>query len=93
MVNKRPVLDARFDLVFLDASKEYDDVRWDWGFYKQYRKDGGIMALHDIDGLRGCEGAEALWHELSRTPTGRMRKYYHEIIAESRSAGIGWYQK
>jgi len=91
LVNERPFLDARFDLIFLDASKTKEDALADWNFFGDY---GRIVAMHDIDGLRGCEGVAEAWELLSRTTTGRMRKWFHEVIEESvYSAGIGWYAK
>src|SRR5574342_706958 len=45
-----------FDLVFIDGNHEYQMVRGDYKWYKEYAKKA--IAFHDIAGLRECEGVK-----------------------------------
>ena len=73
---------------FIDASHTYESVKAD---YWHYRRFGRIVALHDIAGLRACEGVARFWREISRTKSGRMRRGFYEVIADTdQRSGIGW---
>lgn len=88
MSNERPVFDRMFDLVFIDGNHEYDSVVADYEHYKPCA--GKVIAFHDIAGLRQCEGAAKFWRELAYSK-GKLRKAYHEAIADGDSrSGIGW---
>ncbi len=82
----------QFDLVLIDADHTYDSVSYDYQLYAPLAKK--VVALHDICGLRDCEGAAAFWRELAYTKTGKLRKGFHEAVADGegeRRAGIGWH--
>lgn len=82
------VKDQRFDLVIIDADHHYEAVKRD---YELYAPLGHVVMLHDIAGLRACEGARQFWEEVSVYKTGKKRKNCHEIIEPGeRGAGIGW---
>lgn len=82
------VKDAHFDLVIIDADHHYEAVKRD---YELYAPLGHVVMLHDINGLRDCEGAKRFWEEISVYKTGKKRKNCHEVIEPGeQGAGIGW---
>lgn|SRR5574341_270854 len=84
-----PILkEASYDLVIIDADHTYEAIKRD---YEWYADKGRIVMLHDIAGLRDCDGVAQFWREISRTKAGKLRKGFHEVIAEDEyRAGIGW---
>lgn len=53
------------DILFIDGSHEYEDVKADfYGFYPHVKK-GGIIAIHDIKGK--WEGVIRFWDELKKS--------------------------
>lgn len=86
---RKAEFDETFDLVFLDGDKTYEGMKEAYQTYLPYASK--IIALHDIAGLRGCEGVARFWNEISKTRTGRMRTMFHQMVAdEDTKAGIGW---
>lgn len=75
-----------YDLVIVDASHDYDNVKRDFEMY--YPLAGKIIATHDIAGDRNCDGARVYWQEFKESYTGNG---LHEAIAQGRNrAGLGW---
>lgn len=86
------ILVDSFDLVIIDANHSYEAVMRDYELYAPLAS--RAIMLHDIAGLRDCEGVANFWKEIAYTKKGNLRKGYHEIIADSRErAGIGWIEK
>lgn len=84
------VAGQKFDLVLIDADHAYDAVAYDYSLYAPLASK--VVALHDICGLRDCEGVALFWHELAYTKAGKLRKGFHEAIADGdQRAGIGWH--
>lgn len=81
--------DQIFDVAFIDSEHSYECAKRHYEYYGGY---ASRVALHDIAGLRACEGVAQFWREIARTPKRKqLRKRFHEIIADSpRRAGIGW---
>ena len=74
----------RFDVVLLDADHSYDAVKRDWRTFAGHADI--CVAVHDIAGLRHCEGAAQFWGEVSGGPG------WHSVVADgSRAAGLGWW--
>lgn len=72
-----------YDLVLIDASHTYDDVKAD---HEHYAHMGRIVALHDIGpGRKCCEGVARYWNEI------KDQYDTHETIGTHKGAGIGWY--
>lgn len=78
-----PTIDQRFDLVFIDGDHSYDAVKFD---FHMYTKVAGMIAFHDIAGLRGCEGSAKFWDEL----THDVGQFCYAVIASEKQSGIGW---
>ena len=53
--------DKPIDVLFIDGSHEYEDVKADFEIFYPYVKTGGIIAFHDIKGK--WEGAIRFWNE------------------------------
>jgi hypothetical protein len=81
--------DMIFDVVLIDSDHEYYSTKRQWEYYGSF---ANRVALHDIAGLRACEGVKRLWEAIARTPKRKqLRKRFHEIIDDSpQRAGIGW---
>lgn len=78
-----------FDLVIIDADHSYTEVLMDYVHYGAYARKA--LMFHDIEGLRGCEGAHDFWRALAYNGGFTIRAKFHEIIAEGeRRVGIGW---
>jgi hypothetical protein len=69
-----------FDLIFIDASHDYEGVKKDFEIYGGL---GKIIAFHDICGLRDCEGSKKVWEEVKQS-----RKVI-EFIDAGLPVGIG----
>ena len=92
---------AQYDLVLIDASHTYDDVKHDAGMWRPNAEK--VVAFHDIAGLRDCEGVAKYWTELAgkgdRTAIDHygdgaawfVKPGYYEMIAHSdQRGGIGY---
>lgn len=78
-----------FDLVLIDANHAYESVRADWEHYAPFASKA--IALHDIAGLRDCEGVAQFWYELAYQGDDTLHDGYYEVIAEGDTrGGIGW---
>lgn len=89
---ERKAFVKRFDLVIIDAAKDYNSAETDWIHYGAMATKA--VALCGIAGLRGAEGVETFWKELAYTKAGKLKKGYHEAIADDeRRSGIGWLVK
>lgn len=85
----KPIFNESFDLVFIDAKPTYEAVKENWEYYKHFASK--VIAVHDIAGLRDCEGAAQFWKEIAYTKGGTLRKGFDEIIEDGETAGgIGW---
>jgi predicted O-methyltransferase YrrM len=72
------------DFLFIDGSHMLEDVTKDWATYSTLVRPGGIVALHDIIGLREDMQVEPLFEQLIQIVP------HHEIIKETlQSTGIG----
>ena len=84
-----PVFERTFDLVFIDANHAYDEVTFDWEYYHKYA--AKVIALHDIAGLRECEGVAQFWYELAYQGADSLHEGFYEAIDDSEQrGGIGW---
>jgi len=54
-----------YDLIFVDASHEYKDVKKDLNNYSRMLSDSGILVVHDIHGLEHT-GVNKAWNEFRR---------------------------
>jgi len=82
------IVEGQYDVVFLDGPHNYEGVACG---YEHYRDCSKIVAIHDIEGLRGCPGVRQFWQQVSRTKTGRMRRGFCETIDVGIGrVGIGW---
>ena len=54
-----------YDLIFVDASHEYKDVKKDLNNYSRMLSDSGILVVHDIHGLE-YTGVNNAWNEFRR---------------------------
>lgn len=80
---------GQFDLVLIDANHTYESVKADWTHYAPFASKA--IALHDIAGLRDCDGVAQFWREIAYTAKGNLRKGFHEIMEDSdQRGGIGW---
>ena len=57
---------APYDLIFVDASHEYKDVKKDLNNYSKLLKSGGILIAHDIDSLE-YNGVKKAWNEFKKS--------------------------
>jgi len=55
-----------YDLIFVDASHEYNDVKKDLKNYSKLLKSGGILIAHDIRS-RDYTGVKKAWDEFKKT--------------------------
>lgn len=87
---EKPIFEpGQFDLVLIDANHAYESVRADWEHYAPFASK--VIALHDIAGLRDCEGVAQFWYELAYQGDDTLRDGYYEVIAEGdMRGGIGW---
>lgn len=82
---------GEYDLVIIDASHDYESASRD---YANYAPMGRIVMLHDIAGLRDCEGVEKFWNEIAYKKAGTLKKGYYEVKDKGpQRAGIGWVVK
>lgn len=82
------VKDECYDLVIIDADHHYEACKRD---YELYAPLGKVVMMHDINGLRDCEGARQFWQEIAYAKNKKRRKNHFEIIADGeQGAGIGW---
>ncbi len=61
---------GEFDLVFIDGAHDYASVKRDYETYGKLATK--VIAFHDIEGLRDCEGAKRFWEELAVDPNSEM---------------------
>ena len=54
-----------YDLIFVDASHEYKDVKKDLSNYSRMLSDDGVLAVHDIHSLE-YTGINKAWNEFRR---------------------------
>ena len=79
----------QFDLVIIDAWPTYDAVKVNWMHYARYAF--RAIALHDIAGLRDCEGVAAFWYDMAYQGDEELDAGFYEAIADSEQrGGIGW---
>ena len=57
---------APYDLIFVDASHEYKDVKKDLNNYAKLLSSGGILIAHDIHSLE-YNGVKKAWNEFRRS--------------------------
>jgi hypothetical protein len=82
------VKDNHYDLVIIDADHHYEAVKRD---YELYAPLGHIVMMHDINGLRDCEGAQLFWQEIAYAKNKKRRRNHFEVIEPGeQGAGIGW---
>lgn len=59
----------KLDLLFIDGDHTYEGVKSDYTNYKQFVRDGGIIAFHDIvhreENVRENVGVPLFWNELT----------------------------
>lgn len=86
---EKPTFDpAQFDLVLIDAQPTYESTRANWEHYAPYA--AKAVAVHDIAGLRDCEGVTRFWREMVYDDGG-LRSGAYEVIDDSpRRGGIGY---
>lgn len=77
----------RFDVVLIDADHSYEAVQRDFETFGGYADKA--IAVHDIAGLRNCEGAAQFWQDMARDGEALVAGY-QEAIASSEAAGLGW---
>lgn len=65
------------DLVFLDGSHDYEDVKWEIENYSKLVKPGGVLAGHDYDIFEGVNKA--------------VNEYYFHFMALHLLPGNIWY--
>jgi predicted O-methyltransferase YrrM len=82
---------GEYDLVVIDADHTYEATRQN---YERYAEMGRVVMLHDIAGLRDCEGVAQFWQEISRTKKGHLRQNFHEVMDDTEfRAGLGWVEQ
>lgn len=86
--NLKKVLDSigrKLDLLFIDGDHRYECVKRDFELYKQFVKDGGIIAFHDIVKytLANVCNVHKFWNEIKDGYNHR------EIICKPRFSGNG----
>jgi predicted O-methyltransferase YrrM len=74
----------QYDLVFIDGDHRLDKVAADYSHHGLFADK--VIAFHDIEGLRDCEGARQFWRELSSRPGIKARG----TLDLTAPAGIGW---
>jgi predicted O-methyltransferase YrrM len=83
----------QYDLVFIDGNHDLHSVAADYSHHELFATK--VVAFHDIEGLRNCEGAKQFWDELTKdahvggSPTPEP-PYYRTRDYSPRIAGIGW---
>lgn len=89
---ERKAFVRQFDLVIIDAAKDYNNAEADWVHYGAMATKA--VAICGIAGLRGADGVAAFWKELAYTKKGVLKKGFFEAIAEDdHRSGIGWLLK
>ena len=75
-----------YDLIFVDASHEYKDVKKDLNNYSRMLSDSGILVVHDIHGLE-YTGVNNAWNEFRR----KNNFTYKEFVCRKYSfvCGVG----
>ena len=75
-----------YDLIFVDASHEYKDVKKDLNNYSRMLSDSGILVVHDIHGLE-YTGVNKAWNEFRR----KNNFTYKEFVCRKYSfvCGVG----
>lgn len=74
---------GKYDLVFIDGDHTYNAVKGDYVIFG--RLASKVVAMHDIAGLRNCEGSAEFWNDIHLTDGA------HAIIEDSpRKSGIGY---
>lgn len=63
----------KIDLIFIDGSHLYEDVKKDFEFFYPWVKPGGIIAFHDV--TKEHAGAFRVWNEIAKK---KMSAYMHE---------------
>jgi predicted O-methyltransferase YrrM len=54
-------MNIKFDFIFIDGDHGYDAVKKDYIIYKEFIKDGGFIAFHDI---KGDKDSAKFWMEI-----------------------------
>jgi hypothetical protein len=72
--------DKPIDILFIDGSHEYNDVKGDFEAFYPHVKENGIIAFHDIKGK--WDGVIRFWGEIQKT--GRLKE-----IGQVSSLGFG----
>jgi|SRR5581483_5934406 len=76
----------KLDFLFIDGDHSYEGVRADWEMYREFVREGGIVAFHDIQHL----GPKVLWKELADEMTFKDRVFkMREFNSRLHWAGIG----
>jgi hypothetical protein len=66
-----------YDLIFVDGSHEYSDVKKDLNNYCKMLSDYGILAAHDIHSLEYL-GVNKAWNEFKRQNNFIFREFVHK---------------
>ena len=79
----------QFDLVLIDAWPTYQAVHENWSHYGRYASKA--IAVHDIAGLRDCDGVAAFWYDMAYQGDDEIHAGFYEAIADGdQRGGIGW---
>ena len=76
---------SKYDLIFIDASHEYKDVKKDFEIYSKMLNKKGIIILHDIN--LPNSGSKKFWSEIRK----KYKKYQiKEIIFDQYHFSFGY---